>query len=88
MALRNPFGPGQKGSDSDVLPFKVPAFEHLTEPQADAENIDTEEEKEYGEMKRQERIRILQDDETVGPPMKKAKKSEFYAHSFCMYQGF
>lgn len=31
----------------------------------------------YGEMKRQERIRILQEDETVGPPLKKAKKSEF-----------
>jgi Ino eighty subunit 1 len=76
MSLQNPFGPGQKGSEPDALPFKVPAFEHLTEAQADAENVDTEEEKAYGEMKRQERIRILQEDETVGPPMKKAKKSK------------
>lgn len=81
MALQNPFGPGQKGSEPDGLPFKVPAFEHLTEAQADAENVDTEEEKEYGEMKRQERIRILQEDETVGPPMKKAKKSKLYTPS-------
>ena len=75
MALKNPFGPGRVGNDGGD-PFKVPNFEHLTEAQADAENIDTEEEKAYGEMKRQERIRILQEDETVGPPLKKAKKSE------------
>ena len=76
MALKNPFGPGRVGNDGGD-PFKVPNFEHLTEAQADAENVDTEEEKAYGEMKRQERIRILQEDETVGPPLKKAKKSEF-----------
>ena len=75
MALKNPFGPGQRGSESEP-PFKLPQFEHLTEAQADAENIDTEEEIIYGEMKRQERIRILQEDETVGPPLKKAKKGD------------
>lgn len=74
-ALKNPFGPGQHGPETGGLPLKVPPFEHLTEAQAEAENIDTEEEKAYGEMKRQERIRILQEDETVGPPMKKAKKN-------------
>ena len=74
MALKSPFGPGRVGTDGgDSL--KVPAFDHLTEAQADAENIDTEEEQAYGEMKRQERIRILQEDETVGPPLKKSKKS-------------
>ena len=75
MALQNPFGPGRVGNDGGE-PFKVPTFDHLTEAQADAENVDTEEEKAYGEMKRQERIRILQEDETVGPPLKKAKKSK------------
>ena len=72
MALQNPFGPGRAGNDGGD-PFKVPSFEHLTEAQAEAENVDTEEEKAYGEMKRQERIRILQEDETVGPPLKKKK---------------
>jgi len=74
MALKNPFGPGRVGSDGGD-PMKVPNFEHLTEEQALLENMDTEEEKTYGELKRQERIRILQEDETVGPPLKKAKKS-------------
>ena len=77
-ALKNPFGPGQHGPETGGLPLKVPPFEHLTEVQAEAENVDTEEEKAYGEMKRQERIRILQEDETVGPPMKRAKKSKPY----------
>ncbi|KAF6235817.1 hypothetical protein HO173_006012 [Letharia columbiana] len=74
-ALKNPFGPGQHGPETGGLPLKVPPFEHLTEAQAEAENVDTEDEKTYGEVKRQERIRILQEDETVGPPMKKAKKN-------------
>lgn len=83
MALQNPFGPGRAGNDGSP-PFKVPNFEHLTEAQADAENVDTEEEKAYGEMKRQERIRILQEDETVGPPLKKAKKSKL-DHCDCTF---
>ncbi|KAI4206236.1 MAG: hypothetical protein LQ346_001207 [Caloplaca aetnensis] len=72
-AEKNPFGRGQAGSAGEP-PFKVPPFEHLTEAQAEAENVDTQSEKEYGEMKRLERKRILEEDETVGPPMKKAKK--------------
>ncbi len=76
-ALNNPFGPGQRGDDGVGTPIKVPAFEHLTEDQADAENVDTENELAWGEMKREERRRILEDDETVGPPMKKAKRSEY-----------
>ena len=72
----NPFGPGQCGEETDDIPLKVPSFEHLTEEQANAENIDTEEEKEFGELKRLERKRILEEDETVGPPMKKPMKKQ------------
>ncbi|KAL8843603.1 MAG: hypothetical protein Q9170_000107 [Blastenia crenularia] len=72
-AENNPFGRGQAGSPGE-LPFKVPPFEHLTEEQANAENVDSQSEMEYGEMKRLERKRILEEDETVGPPMKKAKR--------------
>ena len=74
-AENNPFGPGQLGEGPGTMPLKVPAFDHLTEEQASAENVDTEEEKAYGEMKRLERKRILEEDETVGPPMKKTMKS-------------
>ena len=73
-ALNNPFGKGQEGEGTDGPPIRVPSFEHLTETQADLENVDTEEEKQYGELKRLERKRILEDDETVGPPSKKQKK--------------
>ena len=63
-ALNNPYGPGQystlpDGSPdpaTDGLPVKLPAFESLTDSQAALENVDTKEEEEYGEMKRQERI--------------------------------
>ena len=75
-ALDNPFGAGQHGEATGGLPLKVPAFEHLTEEQASAENVDTAQEKAYGEMKRQERKRILEEDATVGPPLKKAKKGD------------
>ncbi|MCJ1419027.1 hypothetical protein MMC32_005378 [Xylographa parallela] len=76
-AEHNPFGPGLPGDIADGMPLKVPAFDHLTEEQANAENVDTWEEKAYGEMKRLERKRILEEDETVGPPMKKtARHSE------------
>lgn len=75
-AENNPFGRGQHGDFTDGLPLKVPAFAHLTEEQANAENIDTEPEKVYGEMKRLERKRILEEDETVGPPIKRTKKSK------------
>lgn len=74
-AENNPFGRGQAGSPGEP-PLKVPAFEHLTEEQANAENVDTQSEQEYGEMKRLERKRILEEDETVGPPLKKARKGK------------
>ena len=83
-AENNPFGPGLPGETTGSLPIKVPAFEHLTEEQANAENVDTEEEIAYGERKRLERKAILEDDETVGPPMKKpaATTRKFYLSPF------
>lgn len=75
-ADNNPFGQGQYGEGAGGLPLKVPAFEHLTEEQANAENVDTEAERAYGEEKRLERKRILDEDETAGPPTKKAKRSK------------
>lgn len=54
-ALNNPFGSGLDGEGTGGLPLKVPAFEHLTEEQAAAENEDTPDEIEYGEIKRIER---------------------------------
>lgn len=56
-ALNNPFGPGLEGEGAEGLPLKVPAFESLTEEQANEENVDTPEELEYGETKRLERKR-------------------------------
>lgn len=53
---KNPFGPGLEGEGAGGLPIKVPAFESLTEEQAALENVDTEEEKTFGEIKRKERI--------------------------------
>lgn len=54
----------------------MPPFEHLTEEQANLENVDTESEQAYGEKKRLERKRILVEDETAGPPTKKGKRSK------------
>ena len=56
-ALNNPFGPGLDGEGTGGLPIKVPNFESLTEEQANEENVDTQEEMEYGEAKRLERKR-------------------------------
>ena len=71
-ALNNPFGSGIPDKDEPgSLSLKVPEFEFLTEDQANAENVDTEEEMAYGEKMRLVRKRILEEDETVGPPLKK-----------------
>ena len=75
-ALNNPFGPGE-ASDPKSMPVKVPHFESLTEDQANAENVDTPEELDYGTQKQQERRRILEEDETVGPPLKRSRKGKF-----------
>ncbi|KAF4554074.1 Ino eighty subunit 1-like protein [Elsinoe fawcettii] len=58
-ALANPFGAGAAGEGSEGLPIKVPTLEVLTEEQAALENVDTEEEKTFGEQKRKERIAIV-----------------------------
>lgn len=58
-ALNNPFGPGQRGHEGDAtggLPIKCPPFQHLTKEEVALENVDTEEEKVFGEIKRKERI--------------------------------
>jgi len=41
------------------MPVKVPHLESLTEEQAALENVDTPEEREFGEIKRKERIGAL-----------------------------
>ena len=73
-ALKNPFGPGLEGDGAEGLPLKVPAFESLTEEQAREENIDTPDELEYGESKRLERKRILEDEEPLPRVPKRSKK--------------
>ncbi|KAL4890923.1 hypothetical protein BDV59DRAFT_183393 [Aspergillus ambiguus] len=64
-ARNNPFGPGVDGEGTGGLPIKVPNFEILTEQQADEENVDTQSEIEYGEIKRLERKRILEEDDPL-----------------------
>lgn len=77
---RNPFGPGQPmegENQSNELPLRVPQLESLTEEQASAENIDTEEEKHYGEVKRKERIAILASEPSPAmTALKRARKEK------------
>lgn len=55
-ALENPYGPGRSSSpDKTELPLKCPQFDYLTQEEEDAENVDTPEEQEFGELKRLER---------------------------------
>lgn len=75
-ALNNPFGPGQDGEGTGGLPIKVPPFESLTEEQADLENQDTPEELQYGEAKRLERRRILEEEENIPRVAKRPKKGD------------
>lgn len=55
-ARGNPFGPG-RASEEGGTPQKLPAFDYLTPEEAERENVDTQEELEYGEIKRLERKR-------------------------------
>lgn len=52
---RNPFGKGHEGEGAGGLPVKVPPLDVLTEEQAAMENVDTEGEVRFGELKRRER---------------------------------
>lgn len=77
---RNPFGPGQYAEgeqEAGALPLKVPSLESLTEEQAAAENVDTEDEKYYGEVKRKERIAILASEPSPAmTALKRARKEK------------
>lgn len=77
---RNPFGPGQYGEGEEgtgVLPLKVPNLESLTEEQAALENVDTEEEQLFGEVKRKERIAILASEPSPAmTALKRARKEK------------
>jgi len=79
-AERNPFGSGQYGPTDDPAtaenPFKCPPFDFLSPEQEALENVDTEEEKTFGEIKRKERITILATDMApvvTGPKRSKPK---------------
>lgn len=74
-ALRNPYGPGRKGrpDDPDDPPIKCPQFEILTDEQEVAENVDTQEEIDFGQAKQEERRAILTAD--MAPVITGAKRS-------------
>lgn len=62
-ALNNPFGPGEykDGEDPDdpnTVPRLVPKFDHITEEEGDAENVDPQEELDFGEKMKKERERL------------------------------
>jgi Ino eighty subunit 1 len=79
-AEKNPFGPGQYGENEEgtgVLPLKVPTLDSLTEEQAALENLDTEEEQHFGEVKRKERIAILASEPSPAmTALKRARKEK------------
>ncbi|KAL4921296.1 Ino eighty subunit 1 [Aspergillus aurantiobrunneus] len=81
-ALNNPFGPGLEGEGTEGLPIKVPTFDILTEEQANEENIDTQSEIEYGEEKRLERKRILEEEEPTPRAPKRPKKMPYWDFQF------
>jgi hypothetical protein len=61
------------------MPIKCPAFDFLTPEQEALENVDTREEKDFGEIKRKERIVILQSDmaPVVTGPKRSSKKGSY-----------
>lgn len=77
---RNPFGAGTHGDgeeDTGALPLKVPTLESLTEEQAALENVDTEAETHFGEVKRKERIAILASEPSPAmTALKRARKEK------------
>ncbi|KAL5342614.1 hypothetical protein BJX70DRAFT_301033 [Aspergillus crustosus] len=81
-ALNNPFGPGLEGEGAGGLPLKVPSFDILTDEQADEENVDTQSEIEYGEEKRLERKRILEEEEPTPRAPKRPKKMPYWEFQY------
>lgn len=79
-SLRNPFGPGEYESEevgADAVPLRVPTLKNLTEEQTAEENIDTEDEKMFGEIKRKERISILASEPSPAmTALKRARKEK------------
>lgn len=76
-AEENPFGPGVD-YDVDVRNQGVPRFDFLSQEQQDLENVDTQEEKDYGYAKMRERKRIIEADQAAfqaehGPPKRGPK---------------
>jgi len=79
-ALRNPFGAGCE-PEGGGRPIKVPPLESLTEEQAALENVDSQEEKEYGEQKRKERIAIVASEPSPAmTALKRARKGMLCFH--------
>jgi Ino eighty subunit 1 len=82
-AENNPFGPGQMGPADDPttaeFPIKCPPFEILSPEQEALENVDSTEEKTFGEIKRKERTAILASDmaPVVTGPKRTNKKGEY-----------
>ncbi|KAM3414988.1 hypothetical protein BST61_g10125 [Cercospora zeina] len=76
----NPFGQGTYGEGeegTDALPLKVPTLVALTDEQAEQENVDTESEKHFGEVKRKERIAILASEPSPAmTALKRARKEK------------
>jgi Ino eighty subunit 1 len=79
-ALANPFGAGCE-PEGGGHPIKVPPLESLTEDQAALENVDSAEEKEYGEQKRKERIAIVASEPSPAmTALKRARKGVVLLH--------
>jgi Ino eighty subunit 1 len=87
-AERNPFGPGQYGPADDPVtadnPLKCPPFDFLSPEQEALENVDTLDEKNFGEIKRKERTAILASDmaPVVTGPKRTNKKGKCF--QFCV----
>jgi len=76
-ADENPFGPGVD-YDVDVRNQGVPRFDNMTKEQQELENVDTQEEIDYGYAKMRERKRIIEADQAAfqaehGPPKRGPK---------------
>lgn len=84
-SLRNPFGPGVDGEGTGGFPTKVPPLEVLTEEQAALENLDTEDEKTFGEVKRKERIAILASEPSPAMTALKRARKERSLHTSVPY---